>query len=768
MDSEQRDNALEYRQRLKDNYRQLNAQMAQHANTKDVRTLLYETNNVFDKLMSLCIALPDDSSLPGSVSHKDAYLQRQHDIANKVNKWLMDCEESTAEATLEIERLHSRSNSGSRRTVRSQNSSKKLRLARLNYEQAKEEQLEATMRASLQEEEAELLAKTLDAKRQATDAKIKAMEAEIRLKKAKLMAEMAEIEENSSRSGSSTSKHYEAVDETHSAAVVHMLQDRTHDNGRTYSPDVGIKSHLSPQSYAPHLTDSRKAQDTYDQRKSAAANERSIGRDNYETDKRNRPSLREYAPYETRLSPKGDPLVVEVGERFLPKPSIEKFDGDPMDYAAFENRYQVHIRDKIKDDDLKLAYLLQHCTKRVYDKVKHLAGDRNKYKAYRLVWRELYERYGQPHVVSRCCEKRLQELPKIGVNDPEGLENLAVLVKRCLTSMEDFTGLSSMDSVGFIISIVNKLPIDLKKEWVSFAVKVEKTFGRIAIFYDFAEFIIDQSAKANSVYSKAIFNNTSSKTETMTSRRLPGKAFASVAAESSKPENKRDRISCPCCNRPHKLDNCNEFQRKTIRSRRMFVRNAGLCYKCFDRNHLVADCRSTIICRKEGCTDRNHHPLLHITFNQNNHDRQLNDEHQETNERACFYLGSHKHRSTPTRNNSVYLDIVPVRVRAGSQEVQTYALLDSGANKTFCERDLIKSLGVQLNEEATSFMLSTLLSETPKCMNTSAVQLTVLPLNDNDGEEITLNALVERIPASPNPAPVTEVISNFDYLQGVH
>lgn len=95
-----------------------------------------------------------------------------------------------------------------------------------------------------------------------------------------------------------------------------------------------------------------------------------------------------YAPYS------------EIGERFLPKPAIEKFEGDPLDYWAFVNRFKVHIADRIWSEDLKLVYLLQHCGKRVQEKVQHYAGGLDKSHCYSMVWRELYDRYGQPHIIA--------------------------------------------------------------------------------------------------------------------------------------------------------------------------------------------------------------------------------------------------------------------------------------------------------------------------------------------------------------------------------
>jgi len=161
------------------------------------------------------------------------------------------------------------------------------------------------------------------------------------------------------------------------------------------------------------------------------------------------------------------PSYAEVGERFLPKPAIEKFEGDPLDYWAFVNRFKVHIADRIRSDDLKLVYLLQHCSKTVYERIQHYASGPDKHRCYEMVWRELFERYGQPHIISRYCEQRLQELPRVGQYDFEGLEKMAVLMKRCLAALDEFTGHTTMNTVGFISMLAEKLPVELRRRWIT-------------------------------------------------------------------------------------------------------------------------------------------------------------------------------------------------------------------------------------------------------------------------------------------------------------
>ena len=169
------------------------------------------------------------------------------------------------------------------------------------------------------------------------------------------------------------------------------------------------------------------------------------------------------------------PQPLEVSERFLPKPSIDPFDGYPLNYWAFVPRYEVHI-----------------------------AG-RNKQLAYEAVWKEIYQTQGQPHIISRCCEEPLTSVGKIKQAEVEGLEKLAVLAKRCLISLKETLGPTAIDWVKFIASIANKLSNDLRRQWVFESVKILHRKGRMANFADFANFVSMEALKMNSVYYKAMF-----------------------------------------------------------------------------------------------------------------------------------------------------------------------------------------------------------------------------------------------------------------------
>ena len=195
------------------------------------------------------------------------------------------------------------------------------------------------------------------------------------------------------------------------------------------------------------------------------------------------------------------------------------------------NRFKIHIADRVWSDDLKLVYFLQHCSKRVYERIQHYASGQDKRHCYEMVWTELYERYGQPHIISCHCEQRLQELPKVSQYDSDSLEKMAVLMKRCIAALDEFPEYTTMNTVGFISMPAEKLPLKLRHRWVTQALKIQNTSGRLAWFSDLADFVNHESLEANSTFCKAMFSFKSSKGDGhgVKQRRTP--AFAATVSK---------------------------------------------------------------------------------------------------------------------------------------------------------------------------------------------------------------------------------------------
>ena len=139
-------------------------------------------------------------------------------------------------------------------------------------------------------------------------------------------------------------------------------------------------------------------------------------------------------------------------------------------------------------------------------------------------------------------------------------------MKRYLISLKHTAGSATINSVGFISSIANKLPFNMRKRWTSAAYKIQQRDKRIAVFNDFVKSVISESEEANSTFYRAIFAPGLHKSTISGALKLKARAFNTVAQqklmdsstnhESSAP---KEELSCACCGQPQKLDKCKDF-----------------------------------------------------------------------------------------------------------------------------------------------------------------------------------------------------------------
>ena len=167
-------------------------------------------------------------------------------------------------------------------------------------------------------------------------------------------------------------------------------------------------------------------------------------------------------------------------DQLLPTPSIRKFDGDPLDYWAFFNRFRCHVADRLAPKK-KLSYLLQHCTAEVSQYIQHFANvHESSHHVYDLAWDELRRRYGQSYIIAQACQEKLLSFPKIDRDVAERLNKLNILVKKSCFALGNENVSSSLDSVQFLTALATKLPLDLKRKWVENTVQISERYGRIA------------------------------------------------------------------------------------------------------------------------------------------------------------------------------------------------------------------------------------------------------------------------------------------------
>ena len=200
---------------------------------------------------------------------------------------------------------------------------------------------------------------------------------------------------------------------------------------------------------------------------------------------------------------------------------------------------------------------------------------------------------------------------------------------------------------------------------------------------------------------------------------------------------------------------CPEFLRKTPDERARAVGESGRCFVCLKPGHRSRYCTSDEKCNEDGCGGR-HHCTLHGSgrvFSVSNGAKR-NSAHRTV---AV---------ATPQENETTLLQIVPIRVHGERSFVDTFALLDSGAQVSLCTQDLAEKL--ELRGETRPLSLNNVEGSGPRrvAMKTS-LKLTALA-KDSDPATVTASEVwtVPRLNV-PSTQISTSARAEWGHLKGL-
>ena len=433
-------------------------------------------------------------------------------------------------------------------------------------------------------------------------------------------------------------------------------------------------------------------------------------------------------------------------DQLLPTPSIRKFDGDPLDYWAFYNRFRCHVADWLPSKK-KLSYLLQHCTAEVSQYIQHFADvHESNHHVYDLAWDELRRRYGQSYIIAQACQEKLLSFPKIDRDVAERLNKLNILVKKSCFALGNENVSSSLDLVQFLTALATKLPLDLKRKWVENTVQISKRYGRIASFEDFAVFVEEQARVANSVFGLKLFQSSS---RNDVSSKPKASAFHTVVNKT------RIDVKCQCCSEPHYVYQCRKFRSLSVEERWSIVMKQGLRKLCLHSGHFAARCTLSLRCKKKDCGSTAHKTLLHLV-SKGSEAQSSTNQPTTSEESQVKSLATSSRMSNTLQGRGTYLDVVPVKVFTKDETIQTYALLDSGSDRSFCEARLIRELNIRGSPVKMS--IQTMSPSNPHVMDCSLVQLQVPSMNDDHCMNLNEVVVVDSIRVAPSFVPVEQMM----------
>ena len=375
------------------------------------------------------------------------------------------------------------------------------------------------------------------------------------------------------------------------------------------------------------------------------------------------------------------PQIFYLDDRFLPKPEITKFNGDPLQYRNFKTNFETHIESKFRDPKIVLCLLLQHCDVKARNRLQHFS-EKDQF-GYQMALERLKREFGQPCIIAEACEQRLKAASAIKSNDLEGIKNFAELLEKTMIILEDIQHYGSINSLDTMTQLLNKLPYETRKQWVKESVIIEHRFSEVAKFKHFVAFVEREAEAANSLYGRRVLGGHSKQHNS--SKSSKSSFHSSVASRDEQQPPAKKTIKCYFCDSPdHFSQACPRFIEAPVADRSKFVKCKGLCFRCLSSRHRTRFCRRQNSCTVESCEGTFHNTLLHL------HNSSSKNESSSSEPAAVLSTCASSFSSSEPLSKAVYLCVVPVKVRYQDQEVLTYAFLDQGSTHTFCDKRLVK------------------------------------------------------------------------------
>ena len=159
------------------------------------------------------------------------------------------------------------------------------------------------------------------------------------------------------------------------------------------------------------------------------------------------------------LSPSYEDFAASVKDSLtLPKPDLMSFSGDPTDYFRFISTFEANIANRVRDDRLKLAYLIQYCSGDAKESISDcvILDPAIGYNKAREI---LLKRFGKPHIIARAYINQLTDGSMIKSSDSLALTKLSMKMEKCLLTLSHMGYAVDLDNCENLLKITRILPI---------------------------------------------------------------------------------------------------------------------------------------------------------------------------------------------------------------------------------------------------------------------------------------------------------------------
>ena len=104
-------------------------------------------------------------------------------------------------------------------------------------------------------------------------------------------------------------------------------------------------------------------------------------------------------------------------------------------YWLFVNNFEVNIKKRVRDAELRLTYLIQLCTGKAREAIKNCAIITPPEQGYEKAKEILYHKFGRKHVIAHAHIAKIVDGPQLRATDVVGLSDLSVEMQNCALTL---------------------------------------------------------------------------------------------------------------------------------------------------------------------------------------------------------------------------------------------------------------------------------------------------------------------------------------------
>lgn len=367
------------------------------------------------------------------------------------------------------------------------------------------------------------------------------------------------------------------------------------------------------------------------------------------------------------------------------------FSGDGIEWLHFKSAYDDSSRVCKFSDSENLWRLRKSLRGEAKEAVTDLLIGNTPPSA---VMEALELRFGRADIIISNITMQLKKLPSLPINYQQDLINLSVKVNNCVATIRALDQNDYLRSPELATAIISKLPSTLIGRWTEFAYnRLSEGKSRLELLAKFLKLEAEMLSIVGCTQprDKKPMDAPTKRTEDKYRHRTV--YTSSVVAA--------DNTICRFCHKgSHTLPECRMFKRAMRRDRWRFVKTRGLCYCCLLARHNKDTCPAPM-CDVDNC-GMAHHRLLHWTKPEMT--SSSSDKMTVTPEPAVpvaapdasmMHFARDGDDASIAPDEFALLKVIAVQLRGPKGVVNTYALLDDGAEVSVIDAELADTLGLE-------------------------------------------------------------------------